>query len=50
VGGAYATRDSTTYCHVASWYVSGTDLSMEVHCFGQNGDPAAAQFMVGVRW
>jgi len=47
---AYATRDTTTYCHVASWGPSGKDLSMTVSCFGQNGAPAAAQFMVSVTW
>ena len=47
---AYATRDSSTYCHVGRWYVSGADLSMEVRCFDSGGNPAAAQFMVGVTW
>jgi hypothetical protein len=47
---AYATRDSTTYCHVASWGPSGADLSMTVTCFAQNGEPAASQFMLAVTW
>jgi hypothetical protein len=47
---AYATRDSSTYCHVASWAVAGKDLSMTVHCFSANGDLAASQFMLGVTW